>query len=238
MSTNELVFTGEYFVPGKCDPRIEADHIERYRFARPSVAGKTVLDIASGAGYAGPIFVEAGAASYLGVDINPGLVKSATSTYGSAKISYVQGDIARFKAAQPFDVISCFETIEHVSDYRGALENLFRLLAPGGELFISSPNRNVTSPSAVTIAEKPENPFHVHEFLPEELLAELIAAGFIATSADAFGQRQSHVPRNRLLRLLNRVILGDPKRTASPVVTPLDGRTPRYFLFRATKPVS
>jgi hypothetical protein len=47
----ELVFTGEYFIPGKSGERIEADHLERYRFACRFAKGKSVLDLACGAGY-------------------------------------------------------------------------------------------------------------------------------------------------------------------------------------------
>ncbi|UCG52808.1 MAG: class I SAM-dependent methyltransferase [Candidatus Latescibacterota bacterium] len=39
-----------------------------------------------------------------------------------------------------FDVVSCFETLEHVADYRVALENLYRHQAPGGMLILTIPN--------------------------------------------------------------------------------------------------
>ena len=54
-------FTGEYFVPGASGERIEADHMERYRFASRYAGEKAVLDIACGTGYAAPLFIEAGA---------------------------------------------------------------------------------------------------------------------------------------------------------------------------------
>ena len=49
-TNNELNFTGEYFIPGKSGERIEADHLERYRFACKYAKGKSVLDIACGVG--------------------------------------------------------------------------------------------------------------------------------------------------------------------------------------------
>ena len=39
-----------------------------------------------------------------------------------------------------FDLVTCFETLEHVADYRHAFENLFNHLADGGVLMIAVPN--------------------------------------------------------------------------------------------------
>ena len=46
------------------------------------------------------------------------------------------------------------------------LDELVRVLAPGGLLLVSSPNRDVYQPG---------NPHHLHEFAPAELEAELAA---------------------------------------------------------------
>jgi O-antigen biosynthesis protein len=235
LNVKELKFTGEYFVPGKADARMEADHLERYRFACQYVAGKSVLDIACGAGYAAPMYVAADVASYLGVDISPELVESANEYYASENAAFVHGDITTFDCGRRFDVISCFETIEHVPNYKMAIQNLIQLLTPGGMLLMSSPNRHVTTPCAELLTDKPRNPFHVQEFLPAELLAELNAAGLTASMSDVYGQRLCRIPRNRVLRAAYKVFAGNPKKKASPEVKPLDGRTPRYFLIRATR---
>lgn len=41
-----------------------------------------------------------------------------------------------------FDVITCNDVIEHVSDARGAIENMTRMLNPGGLLFMEIPNKD------------------------------------------------------------------------------------------------
>src|SRR5262249_14247439 len=64
-----------------------------------------------------------------------------------------------------FDVITCFEGIEHI-DQRGqqqVIREFKRLLAPGGMLFISTPNKAVC-----TDAPNYHNPYHIHEFYFEE----------------------------------------------------------------------
>ena len=120
----KINFTGEFFVPGKTSSRIAKDHMERYKFSTIYCKGKTVLDIACGVGYSGPLFIENEALSYDGVDINEELINNAKSTYKSDKIIYHLGDICTFDNDQKFDLITCFETIEHVEDYEGAIKNL------------------------------------------------------------------------------------------------------------------
>lgn len=236
MNTQTPAFTGEFFVPGKADARMEADHVERYRFACQFAAGKSVLDIACGIGYSAPMYLEAGAKDYLGVDLNSEVLEAARSSYETEKSKYVVGDITKFDCGRQFDLVSCFETIEHVPVYNEAIANLFKLVKPGGLLLVSSPNRPVTSPSARSLTDKPENPFHTQEFTPVELLEELSAAGFQASLSETYGQRQSQMPSNRFLQAVYKATVGNPKKKASPVVTPLTTRSPRYFLIRATRP--
>jgi len=232
-SSVEIAFTGEFYLPGQTDPRIAADHIERYRFAAGFARGVRVLDIACGVGYAGPMLLEAGAASYLGVDINPRLITYAQTFYGRPEANYETGNVLTYGAKSPFELITCFETIEHVSEYRAALKNLWSLAAPGATLLISSPNRPITSPRAHRLTDPPANKFHTQEFTVEELLAELQSCGFEASRV--FGQRQRRVYRPRFLnRAMNS--LTNPNRRASPVVTPVTSKSPRYMVIVAQKP--
>ena len=160
-----------------------------------------MLDIACGVGYAGPMFIQSGAVSYYGVDINDKLVEYAKDNFASELIGYSVGDICTFKIDKKFDLISCFETIEHIRDYKTAIKNLFDLLNPGGTLLISSPNRPVTSPNCNTLNDKPSNEFHVQEFIPEELLSLLNQNGFLADKNNLYGQRQrKKVYKNRYWR--------------------------------------
>jgi SAM-dependent methyltransferase len=233
---NELNFTGEYFIPGKSGERIEADHIERYHFACKYAKGKSVLDIACGVGYAGPKFIEAGAISYDGVDINQKLIGYASETYGTDLINYYVGDITSFNNNKSYDMITCFETVEHVKNYKAAIQNLYSLLKPGGMIFISSPNRIVTSPNASTINNKPSNEFHTQEFIPEELLLLLSENGFSVDKNNLYGQRQrKKVYTNRYWRKIIYTLLGNPDINTSPKVTPVKNLLPRYFVILATK---
>lgn len=233
---NNLNFTGEYFIPGKSGDRIEADHLERYRFACKYAKGKSVLDIACGVGYSGQMFIEAGAVNYDGVDINEKLIQYAKINYSSESINYLVGDICTFSSNKKYDMISCFETIEHVKNYEAAIQNMHSLLKPGGLLIISSPNRTVTSPNALTINDKPSNEFHTQEFIPGELLSILNKNGFAADRNQLYGQRQREkVYRNRYYRKIIYTLFGNPDIKKSPELTKVFDKIPRYFVIVATK---
>jgi 2-polyprenyl-3-methyl-5-hydroxy-6-metoxy-1,4-benzoquinol methylase len=157
---NDSDFTGEFFIPGKTAESLEKEHMERYLFASKYVKNKTILDIACGVGYAAPMLVEAGALSYEGVDINKGNIEHANRLYGSDCARFFVGDICTFDNGKVYDLIVCYETIEHIKKYRAALKNLHRLLNRNGFLIISSPNRILASPNALSIADRPDNKFH------------------------------------------------------------------------------
>lgn len=182
------MFTGERMVLGQASSVDEADHLARYRFAAEVARGCRVLDIACGTGYSAPMFLDAGAVSVVGVDVEHEAVRHAASTYGGPDARFEVGDIVTFGAGQSFDLITCFETIEHVPDARAALLNLRGLLAPGGRLLVSSPNRILTSPFVRTLEGKPRNDFHVREFVPTELRALMEGAG-LSVSPTLYGQR-------------------------------------------------
>jgi SAM-dependent methyltransferase len=227
-------FTGEFLVPGKSGERIEADHMARYHFACKFAQGKSILDIACGTGYSAPLFIKAGAVKYDGVDINEKLVKYANYTYGSDCVNYHVGDICSFNNAKSYDLITCYETIEHVENYEAVIRNLYSLLNHAGVLLISSPNRPITSPRCSSLHDKPANEFHVQEFIPEEILSILNNYGFVAGPDDIYGQRQRRVYSNILLNRIIRVV-GNPDKKASPEVTPIREKVPRYFVIVATK---
>jgi len=233
---SEAKLTGEFLVPGESDRRTEEDHRERYSFASRFANGKEVVDIACGVGYAGPILLGAGAKEYLGVDINKSLVEEASRSYGTDTIHYAHGDICDYQPAHLFDLVLCFETVEHVGNYKRALANIRDMLRDDGLLIVSSPNRPVTSPKAKRLEDKPSNEFHTQEFTIEELVQELRGAGFGVDDGAIYGQRLSfRYAKNRGIRRLARFLFGDPRERSSPRVTPVGRKTPRYFLIVAQK---
>ncbi len=229
----DLEFTGEYLVPGRAPAHLEAEHLARYRFAAPLAAGRRVLDIACGTGYGSALLAAAGAASVEGVDLSPEVVAYARERHAAPNLAFARGDICAWRGAAPYDLITSFETIEHVPDHRAALANLRTLLAPGGRLLLSTPNRPITSPYARTLDDRPANPHHVREFTLAEILAALADAGLAVAPDGRYGQRpQWHVPWT-LLRKTYRTLC-KPEYRADPAVAPLGRLAPQYIVLVAT----
>jgi SAM-dependent methyltransferase len=164
----ELTFTGERFLPNLTG-EIWLEHWHRYHFAALAARGARVLDVASGEGY-GSALLAATATSVVGVDASADAVAHAQSTYaGLGNVEFVAGDCARLPFADAaFDVIVSFETIEHITAQRAFLAETRRLLAPGGLLLLSSPNK-----AEYTDRRGYENPYHVAELYRDELSALL-----------------------------------------------------------------
>jgi len=227
-----MEFTGEFFIPGKTEKRIQEDHSSRYEFAKKYVAGARVLDIACGVGYGSQI-LNGLYKTYTGVDINEEEIKFAQKNYARDNAKFILGNICNFNDV-PYDVIISFETIEHVRCYKTALLNLYSNLKQNGVLIISSPNRIVTSPEAKSINDKPANKFHTQEFTPAELIKELTIVGFDYNNIFLFGQRQALPFSNRWLKKIYYHFF-NPSFNSSPEVTPVKSRFPRYFILVAKK---
>jgi glycosyltransferase involved in cell wall biosynthesis/GT2 family glycosyltransferase/SAM-dependent methyltransferase len=148
-------------------------HLARYLFARRRVAGGRTLDVACGTGYGLRLLREAGTDA-VGVDLDRGAARIARGDRSEGEVTPVlvaDGTRLPFRD-ESFDTVVSFETIEHVEDRARFVGELARVVADDGLLILSTPNANHTRP----IDGRPANPFHVHEYEPEELRTELSAA--------------------------------------------------------------
>ena len=78
--SSDVFFTGERFVPGINDNKLEIEHYQRYLCAQKLVKGKIVLDAACGEGYGSNILAKY-AQKVIGIDINHEAVGRARKTY-------------------------------------------------------------------------------------------------------------------------------------------------------------
>jgi len=152
-----MTFTGERFVP-HLQGQMYYEHLHRYAVSLPLARGKDVLDIASGEGY-GAAFLAMTARSVVGVDIDQVSVSHAAARYPAMNLSFRVGSATQIPLADAsIDVITSFETIEHLAEHEQMLSEMQRVLRPHGHLVISSPNRLVYSDE-----RNYANPFHVRE---------------------------------------------------------------------------
>jgi hypothetical protein len=175
MSQPVLPFTGERYTP-ECAREIASEHWHRYAFARPLAAGRRVLDAACGEGYGSALIAAAGG-EVLGLDIGADVVAHARERYeGVAGLRFERADATRLDALADasFDLILSYETLEHVHEQERLLDGFARLLAPGGLLLVSTPDRRTYTDLTGQV-----NPHHVRELYRDEFEA-LLAARFPA----------------------------------------------------------
>jgi len=146
------------------------------------LAGRTALDVGCGAGLLCEPLARLGA-SVTGIDAAPENIAAAEihAAQSGLAIDYRAGGVEGLDGR--FDLVTSLEVIEHVSDPAGFVRGLARVLADGGLLILSTPNRTPLSRLAmITIAEGtgriPRGTHDWNKFLtPEELTALLRDAG-------------------------------------------------------------
>lgn len=168
-----LPLTGERTVPGVPE--------ENYWFRRHEVvyqqllarcAGRVVLEAGSGEGYGANMIADV-AEKVIGLDYDQSAVEHVRARY--PRIDMRQGNLADLPLPDAsVGTVVNFQVIEHLWDQAQFLAECFRVLEPGGELMVSTPNRITFSPGRDT----PLNPFHTRELNAAELTELLVEAGF------------------------------------------------------------
>lgn len=131
----------------------------RYRWAAQLCGSSRVLDAACGAGW-GTALLAASGASAVGVDVSPAAIAAARRDHGE-RAEFQEADVRELPFAEAeFDCVLCFEAITHLADPGPALDELCRVLRPGGTLLVSAPNPK---------AYPPGNPLQLSELPPRQL---------------------------------------------------------------------
>lgn len=141
------------------------EHRARYRFAATFVREGAVLDVGCGSGYGAGMLLAAGAARVVAVDTSADAIAATIAQRLPAlEVLHVDGVTLPFPDGT-FDVITCFETIEHVADPSRLLAEVGRVMRSDGLLLLSTPNALHTAPNGGI----PANPYHLCEWEPAEL---------------------------------------------------------------------
>jgi len=160
---------GERLVPGgEGHEQMVYEHLHRYFVACELAVGRRVLDIACGEGY-GTNLLARRAERVVGMDLSRKAVWHATQRYRRPNLRFKIGDGQRIPAEdQAFDLVVSFETIEHLPQPELFLSEVKRVLAPGGILVISSPDRAIYTERIGNM-----NAFHCSEMYHDDFLALL-----------------------------------------------------------------
>ncbi len=137
-------------------------HLVVYEWIAEQLAGARAVDMACGEGYGSAVLARR-AAEVVGVDANPEAFEHARLRYTAANLRFERALVEEF--SEPTDAVVFLQTIEHLQDPGATLQHFRSMLGPGGRAFVSTPNVLTLAPKG---ASRSDNPWHVHEYLPEE----------------------------------------------------------------------
>jgi SAM-dependent methyltransferase len=212
----DLVRSPERIVPDETEPGIVALHLKRYEFARPHCAEREVLDAGCGVGY-GTAFLADTARHVVGVDRSEEAIAYARTRYARTNVEFEVADLLALPVPDDaFDVVCCFETIEHLSDQDAFVAEIRRVLRPGGLFLVSTPRADSTT-------DAPANPFHERELSPDDF-ERLLRSRF--DDVELYAQRRPQTARHRALQRAD--VLGLRKRATflRPLARRLLGTAP------------
>ncbi len=137
------------------DNFVLARSVLAYREAAKRVGGN-VLEIGTGSGY-GVQIVAPAVVSLLTVDKHlPGGIDIAAS--GNTEFRRMKVPPLDFPSGT-FDFVISFQVIEHIRDDFALLDEVRRVLRPGGRFIVTTPNASMSLT---------RNPWHVREYSPEQ----------------------------------------------------------------------
>jgi len=146
--------------------------------SRRPLEGKSALDVGCGAGLLAEPLARLGA-QVTAIDAAPELIGVARDHSNRQGLSIDYRAAAVENIDGRFDLITSLEVIEHVADPQAFVKALAKLLAPGGLLILSTPNRTGWSKLlTITLAEGfgriPKGTHDFDKFIPPERMKQLL----------------------------------------------------------------
>jgi 2-polyprenyl-6-hydroxyphenyl methylase/3-demethylubiquinone-9 3-methyltransferase len=119
-----------------------------YIAQRTELMGRRVADVGCGGGLLAEALARRGA-HVCGIDLAPAMIEVAQLHAHESQLTIdyrvCSAEQLALHNAGSFDAITCMELIEHVDDPAALVAQLATLLRPGGDLFVSTINRNLRS---------------------------------------------------------------------------------------------
>ncbi len=152
-------------VPVESHNTLYLELLSAYEAARNLIVEGTVLDIGCGAGYGSDRLAGPGRLVF-GIDYEPAVAQAAAERYQRPGLSFACMDGVQLAVRrQSMDLICAFQVIEHLREQARFVRDVAATLRPSGVAILSTPN--------ALVHRGPRNPFHLHEFAPDELQALL-----------------------------------------------------------------
>ena len=153
--------------------RVEYRAFERFGL---DPAGRDVLELGCGSGYAAYLISLRNPKSYFGVDLMDEQIALANRRGLPENFAFIVGDAADLSCFEDNsrDDIIIFGALHHIPEWRKVIREARRVLKPGGKFFIDDPNLGL-----IVFAMKLLRMEHDEAglFEPRELKAELVSCG-------------------------------------------------------------
>jgi 2-polyprenyl-6-hydroxyphenyl methylase/3-demethylubiquinone-9 3-methyltransferase len=167
-------------------------------FARHALlpAGARVLDVGAGGGLLA-VELAARGARVVALDLAPRALQAARAEAGRRRLALAavvaDGERAPLREAS-FDLVVCADVLPHVVDQPPLLDELARLVAPGGKLYVATMNRTALARFVlITLGEDvlgliPRGTHVAETFVtPAELAREMAARGLTRAVLEGVG---------------------------------------------------
>ena len=141
-------------------------HLIAYKEAAKIISG-TVLEVGSGEGY-GIMELAPKAEHYIAVDKYNTDISDELNEANN--ITFIQSEVPPLKGIEDnsVDFVVTFQVIEHIEDDERFLQEIHRVLKPGGKVILTTPN---------VIMSLTRNPWHTREYTPEQM-GEVLKSSF------------------------------------------------------------
>jgi ubiquinone/menaquinone biosynthesis C-methylase UbiE len=133
-----------------------------YIFSSPLVAGRSVLDVGCGSGHGTCLLAMKGAEKVVVLDLDQSKIRQFSELRINLKnLTKFAMDAQKlgFKD-HSYEIVTCFEVIEHVPEPDMLVSELRRVLKEDGVLILTTPNRAVR----LRPLKRPRNPEHLREY--------------------------------------------------------------------------
>ena len=141
-------------------------HLIAYKEAAKIISG-TVLEVGCGEGY-GIMELAPKAEHYIAVDKYNTDISDELNEANN--ITFIQSEVPPLKGIEDnsVDFVVTFQVIEHIEDDERFLQEIHRVLKPGGKVILTTPN---------VMMSLTRNPWHTREYTPEQM-GEVLKSSF------------------------------------------------------------
>ena len=137
--------------------------LDIYRSIGPRMKGLSVLEVGFGTG-TGTLQLVPRARNVTAIEVDIEAVEFARSAYPN-QADWQKGSILDYRIESRYEAVVMIEVLEHIKDWRRAIDNIYASLVPGGKLFMSARNAN---------ADLRKNELHEREWTGQEFRSSLL----------------------------------------------------------------